>query len=114
MFFDSMYLLFAAPALTLMLYAQYRVSTVFGTFPKVANLQRKSGAEAALLLPRANGLSSAQVEETRVRLTDHCDPRGKMLRLSKDVFTEHPQLRRSGSWCTTSGMQSRTGQVTCR
>jgi uncharacterized protein len=86
MFFDPMYLLFAAPALILMLYAQYRVSTAFGKFSKVANLQRKTGAETALLLLRANGLSSVQVEETKGKLTDHYDPRSKKLRLSRDVY----------------------------
>jgi Zn-dependent membrane protease YugP len=56
MFFDPMYLLFAAPALILMLYAHYRVSTVFRRFPKVANLQHKSGTEAALLLQAVSSL----------------------------------------------------------
>ncbi len=86
MFFDPMYLLFSAPALILMLYAQYRVSTAFKRFSRVLNMQRKTGAEAANLLLRANGLSNVQVEETKGRLTDHYDPRSKKLRLSRDVY----------------------------
>ena len=86
MFFDPMYLLFAAPALIVMLYAQYKVSSTYKKYSKVGNLQKKSGADIALLLLQANGLGDIRVEETKGVLTDHYDPRSKKLRLSKDVY----------------------------
>jgi Zn-dependent membrane protease YugP len=86
MFFDPMYLLFAAPALLLMLYAQWRVSSTYKKYSKIPNLQKKTGAEIALLLLRLNGLSNVGVEETKGVLTDHYDPRKKILRLSKDNY----------------------------
>ena len=86
MFFDPMYLLFAAPALIVMLYAQYKVSSTYKKFSRVNNMQGKSGAEVALLLLQANGLHNIKVEETKGLLTDHYDPRNKTLRLSKEVF----------------------------
>jgi Zn-dependent membrane protease YugP len=86
MFFDPMYLLFAAPALILMFYAQWRVSSTYKQYAKIANMQNKTGAEIALLLLRANGLSDVTVEETKGVLTDHYDPRKKALRLSKDIY----------------------------
>jgi Zn-dependent membrane protease YugP len=86
MFFDPMYLLFAAPALLLMLYAQWRVSSTYKKHSKIPNLQKKTGAEIALLLLRLNGLSNVGVEETKGVLTDHYDPRKKILRLSKDNY----------------------------
>jgi Zn-dependent membrane protease YugP len=86
MFFDPMYLLFAAPALIVMLYAQWRVSSTYKKYSKVSNTQRKTGADMALLLLRANGLSDVKVEETKGVLTDHYDPRKKRLRLSRDVY----------------------------
>jgi Zn-dependent membrane protease YugP len=86
MFFDPMYLLFAGPAMIIMLYAQYRVSSTYKKYSKVSNTQRRTGADIALLLLRANGLSNVRVEETKGVLTDHYDPRNKTLRLSKDVY----------------------------
>jgi Zn-dependent membrane protease YugP len=86
MFFDPMYLLFAAPALIVMLYAQWRVSSTYKKYSRIPNMQKKTGADIALLLLRANGLSDVKVEETKGVLTDHYDPRNKRLRLSKDVY----------------------------
>jgi Zn-dependent membrane protease YugP len=86
MFFDPMYLLFAAPALVVMLYAQWKVTSTYKKYSKIANMQKKSGAEIAVLLLRANGLSHVTVEETGGVLTDHYDPRKKKLRLSKDIY----------------------------
>jgi Zn-dependent membrane protease YugP len=86
MFFDPMYLLFAAPALIVMLYAQWRVSSTYKKYSRIPNMQKKTGADIALLLLRANGLSDVKVEETKGVLTDHYDPRKKRLRLSKDVY----------------------------
>lgn len=86
MFFDPMYLLFAAPALIVMLYAQWRVSSTYKKYSKIPNMQKKTGADIALLLLRANGLSNVKVEETKGVLTDHYDPRKKRLRLSKDIY----------------------------
>ncbi len=81
-----MYLLFAAPALVVMLYAQWRVSSTYKKYSKIPNMQKKIGADIALLLLCANGLSNVKVEETKGVLTDHYDPRKKRLRLSKDIY----------------------------
>jgi Zn-dependent membrane protease YugP len=86
MFFDPMYLAFAAPALIVMLYAQWRVSSTYKKYSKIPSMQKKTGADIALLLLRANGLTDVKVEETKGTLTDHYDPRSKRLRLSKDVY----------------------------
>jgi Zn-dependent membrane protease YugP len=86
MFFDPMYLVFAAPALILMLFAQWRVSSTYKKYSKVTNMQKKTGAEIALFLLRVNGLSHVTVEETKGVLTDHYDPGKKKLRLSKDNY----------------------------
>jgi Zn-dependent membrane protease YugP len=86
MFFDPMYLLFAAPALIVMIYAQWRVSSTYKKYSKIPNIQKKTGAEIALFLLKANGISNIKVEETKGVLSDHYDPRKKTLRLSKDIY----------------------------
>jgi len=85
LFFDPMWFVFALPAFLLMLYAQSKVSSTYGKYSKVANLQGITGARAAQMLLRAAGLTHVVVEKTGGRLTDHYDPRKKVLRLSQGV-----------------------------
>jgi Zn-dependent membrane protease YugP len=69
-----------------MFYAQWRVSSTYKKYSKIPSMQKKTGADIALLLLRANGINDVKVEETKGVLTDHYDPRKKTLRLSKDIY----------------------------
>jgi uncharacterized protein len=73
------------PALLLSLYAQYKVSSTFNRYSKVRSGRGMSGAQAARRLLDSAGLSHVSIEPSRGRLSDHYDPRGKVLRLSPDV-----------------------------
>ena len=84
--FNPLYLLFVAPALIFMLYAQSKVSSTYSKYSKVANMHSVSGAEVARTLLETNGLYNVNIERTGGRLTDHYDPRSKTLRLSEGVF----------------------------
>ncbi len=81
-----LYLLFAAPALLLGLYAQMRVKRAYARYSKVGTLRRISGAQVARTLLDAQGLSQVRVERTKGFLSDHYDPRTQVLRLSPDVY----------------------------
>ncbi len=84
-YLDPMYLIFALPALILAFYAQYRVSSTYGRYSRVRNLRGLSGLDAARWLLGTTGLSHITVEGTSGRLSDHYDPRKKVLRLSREV-----------------------------
>src|SRR4030042_7010346 len=86
-YFDPMWFLFALPALLVMLYAQFKVSSAYNKYSKVANTQGITGAQAAQILLRASGLPQVGVERTGGRLSDHYDPRKKVLRLSEGVHS---------------------------
>jgi len=86
MFFDPLYLLFAAPALLVMLYAQMKVRSAYGKYSQVKNMRGVTGYEAARTLLSTQGLSQVKIEQAGGLLTDHYDPRGKVLRFSKDVY----------------------------
>lgn len=86
MFFDPLYLLFALPGLLLALWAQSRVSSAFNTYSRVRTMRGVTGAEVARSLLQANGIYDVTVEETNGFLSDHYDPRGKVLRLSPQVY----------------------------
>ncbi len=84
MFFDPWYFIFLSPALLLMLWAQMRVKS---TYAKASRIDAKlSGAAAARHLLDEAGLHDVNIEETQGFLSDHYDPRQRVLRLSPDVY----------------------------
>ena len=83
-FFDPMYFLFLAPAMLLMGWAQYKLRSTDAAASQVpASL---SGAAAARHILDLAGCVDVGIEETRGTLTDHYDPRDRVLRLSRDVY----------------------------
>ncbi|GIK73933.1 MAG: zinc metallopeptidase [Chloroflexota bacterium] len=85
-FFDPLYLLFAIPPLLLGLWAQFRVQSAFRQYSKVRIGNGMTGAQMARLILDSNGLQTVAVERVNGMLSDHYDPRGKVLRLSDSVF----------------------------
>ena len=86
MYFDPLFLVFAIPGLLLGLYAQSRVKSNFNKFAKVRTARNVTGAEVARQLLDAQGLYDVAIEETQGFLSDHYDPRSKVLRLSPGVY----------------------------
>ncbi|TWT93875.1 zinc metallopeptidase [Stieleria varia] len=84
MFFDPWYFLFIIPPLLLGLFAQYRVKSTFAAMSQVP--ARMSGAQAARRMLDSGGLHSVGIEQVPGHLSDHYDPRSKVLRLSPDVY----------------------------
>jgi len=78
------YFIWISPALVLMLWAQMRVKSAFAQAQKVS--VPLSGAGAARHLLDAAGLQSVAIEQIPGKLSDHYDPRAKVLRLSKPVY----------------------------
>lgn len=83
-YFDPLYLVFAAPALLLAMFAQWKVSSAYDKYTKVRNARNLTGIQVAQYLLRANGLN-LNVSGTPGYLTDHYDPRDKTLYLSQGV-----------------------------
>ena len=86
MFWDPMYFVFGLPALLLAFYAQWRVRSTYRKYLQTPNGARLTGAQAAQRLLRQAGLG-VNIEAVSGELTDHYDPRSKVLRLSQDVAT---------------------------
>ena len=83
MYFD--YYIFMAPALLLMFVAQWYVNSAYKKWSRVPNEKRITGMEAAERLVRVAGLHDVTLEQVAGRLSDHYDPRKKVLRLSSGV-----------------------------
>lgn len=84
--FDPLYLLFLAPGLLLSLWASSRVKSTFQRYSQVMSRRGYTGAEAARELIRRRGITDVRVEMTQGFLSDHYDPRERVLRLSPDVY----------------------------
>jgi Zn-dependent membrane protease YugP len=83
---DPTYWLFALPALLLGLIAQWKVQSTYRKYLRVPNAAGITGVEAARRIMRTAGLY-LQVEGAPGELSDHYDPRSKVLRLSQGVAT---------------------------
>ena len=82
-YYTSYYLLI--PAILFTFYAQAKVSSNFRRYSRIRNDRNLTGAQAARMVLDANGLRDVQIETVRGSLTDHYDPRGRVLRLSETV-----------------------------
>jgi Zn-dependent membrane protease YugP len=85
-FFDPYYLIFMAPAFIIMMLVQWYVNSAYQKWSKIPASSRLNGAEAAQRLISSGGLYGVKVEGVSGRLTDHYDPRSKVLRLSQGVY----------------------------
>lgn len=83
------------PALILALYAQARVQSTFERYSRVAASSGLTGAQVARRILSGAGLDDVAVERVPGRLTDHYDPRGRVLRLSAPVH-DSPSLSALG------------------
>jgi Zn-dependent membrane protease YugP len=87
MFFDIRYLLFVMlPALLLMGFAQLRLKSAFAKYRQIPNDRSMTGAQAAALVMRSAGIFDVAIEPIQGELTDHFDPRAKVLRLSEPIY----------------------------
>jgi Zn-dependent membrane protease YugP len=86
MFFDPLYFVFMIPGVLLMLWAQNKVRGSYRKFSQMPNSARVTGAQAARRVLDSQGLYDVPVEKVPGELSDHYDPRKRVLRLSEGVY----------------------------
>ncbi len=87
MIFDPLYIIMIVPALILSVYAQIKVKSTYAKFSKVSTYRGITGAQAAREILRSAGVHGVDIELTRGFLSDHYDPRSRVLRLSESVYS---------------------------
>ncbi|WP_427338550.1 zinc metallopeptidase [Caloranaerobacter sp. DY30410] len=75
------------PAIIFAMYAQTKVQTTFSKYLRIGNISGYTGAQVARMILDRNGLYDVRIELIGGRLTDHYDPRSRVLRLSRDVYS---------------------------
>ncbi len=86
LFFDPMYLLFLLPGLLLAMWAQWRVSSAFAEASQIRPHSGLTGAQAADEVLRTELVDGVGIGQSEGHLSDHYDPRDKVLRLSPEVY----------------------------
>lgn len=66
--------------------AQLKIKGTYNKYMKVKNESELTGAEAAKMILKKNGLFNVNVYETSGTLTDYYDPKKKMVVLSSDIY----------------------------
>ncbi len=85
MFYDPT-MMILIPAILFTMYAQFKVSSTTNRFFRIKSRSGYNGQETAERILAANGIRDVRVVPIRGTLTDHYDPRRKVLRLSEEVY----------------------------
>ena len=83
---DSSYLILVLPCILLSLWASANVNSTFKKYSRQFSSRRITGAEAALRVLHANGITNIRIDRINGNLTDHFDPTSNVIRLSDDVY----------------------------
>jgi Zn-dependent membrane protease YugP len=86
---DFYYLVLVVPAFIFSLFAQFLVKSTFNKYSKESSGSMITGAEVARFILDRNGLNDVEVEPLAGNLTDHYDPRTKIVRLSQNVYSSN-------------------------
>lgn len=87
-YFDPTYILIIIGVI-LSLLASSRVKSTYSKYSRVRSISGLSGAETAERILHRNGIFDVQIERVEGQLTDHYDPRKKILRLSDSVYSSN-------------------------
>ncbi|MDR0570014.1 MAG: zinc metallopeptidase [Clostridiales Family XIII bacterium] len=79
-------ILLLLPAVAFSMAAQFMVTSAYGRYAATRNRRGVSGAQAARTVLDRNGLRDVGVVMVRGRLSDHYDPRKRVVALSEEVY----------------------------
>jgi Zn-dependent membrane protease YugP len=85
LFYDPTYILVVI-GIVITLLASSRVKSTYAKYARVRSMSGMTGAEAARRILNSAGIYDVSVERIAGNLTDHYDPRSKVLRLSDSVY----------------------------
>ena len=86
-YYDFSYFYLILPALIISVAAQFAVKNAYKKMSAVYSKSGYSGAQAALAVLRYYGVNDVRIEQCSGKLSDHFDPKKKVIRLSEGVFS---------------------------
>ena len=89
MFFWDMTMIILIPAVLLSAYAQMKVNSTYQRYSRVPSTSGMTGYDVARYILDKNGMHDIPIERISGQLTDHYDPRSRVVRLSADVYSSN-------------------------
>ena len=83
---DMTWIIFVLPALLLASYAQIKINSAFNKYSRVSSETGLTGFQIARMILDRNGLYDVRIEHVGGKLSDHYDPRTKVVRLSNSIY----------------------------
>jgi uncharacterized protein len=83
---DVYYILLVLPAAIIALWAQWNVSSSFKKYSNYSNMRGYTACDVARMILDRNGLQDVQIERVSGNLSDHYDPKTRVVRLSDSVY----------------------------
>lgn len=83
---DIWYFILVVPAFIISIIASAVVKSTFKKYDQMPSASHYSGASAARRILDENGLSDVRIEKVSGKLTDHYDPKERVLRLSQSTY----------------------------
>lgn len=80
------FIVYIAILMLIPLWAQAKVKSAYKKYSQVASSSGMTGAQVARKILNDNGLYDVSVEPVKGKLTDHYDPRAKVVRLSEQNY----------------------------
>lgn len=84
-YYDPTYI-FVVIAAVFSMWASIKVKSTFQRYSKERSSTGMTGAQTAEMILRNNGIYDVQIEHVRGELTDHYDPKSRVVRLSDSVY----------------------------
>lgn len=84
-YYDPTYI-FVVIAVIFSMWASLKVKSTFQRYSKERSSAGMTGAQTAEMILRNNGIYDVQIEHVRGELTDHYDPKSRVVRLSDSVY----------------------------
>lgn len=88
-YYDAYYFILVIPAMLIALLAQYKVKSTFKKYSRVGSSRGITGAYAAQSVLSFYGITDVRIERVAGSLTDHYDPKAKVIRLSDSVYSSN-------------------------
>ena len=85
-YFDYYYIILVLPVIIASLIIQARLKSTYAKYSKIGNARQITGAQAAQMVLGYYGIHDVTIEHVSGKLSDHYDPKAKVIRLSDGVF----------------------------
>ncbi len=87
--YNNLTFLIIVPGIILSMWAQYKISRTYSTYSKIPGTNRVTGSEFVSVVLRQNGVTDVAIKPVKGSLTDHFDPRKRIISLSEGVYASY-------------------------